>query len=183
MNEFYIAPPDITWPGKTEKRLPDHQKMLPIWDDSTSKLEKYLTLTRPRTYMFQGDWIAYIPHLKAYAIIRKNFVHDWASIPSVFWAITQPDGVLAPFATFHDFGYRFSGLYLARDNGGIFTFTTMSRKELDVAFREHNSWHNNLHAIHKPAHIALRICGWPNYGQMDITNVDWSKPVYSTTGK
>jgi hypothetical protein len=182
MTEFYIAPPDITWPSKTEKRLPDHQKMLQIWDDSTSKLEKYLTLTKPRTYMFQGDWIAYIPHLKAYAIIRENFVHDWASIPAIFWAITQPDGVMAPFSTFHDFGYRFKGLYLARDTGGIFIFTPMSRKELDIAFREHNSWHNDLKLVHNSAYIALKLFGWPNYGQLDIKQVDWSKPVHSITG-
>lgn len=173
----YSVSPDITWPLKTDKRLPDHQKMQPMWEEDTSKWKKYLTLTKRREYMFQYDWIAYIPCLGCYSVIPGNFVHDWASIPGLLKAFSSPDGVLAPFAPFHDFGYRFKGVYVSQKEGEPFVFVEMSRKQLDIAFREHNTWHNDLPAIHNTAHAGLRTFGGSNYGQRDITTVDWSKPV------
>jgi hypothetical protein len=135
-----------------------------------------------REYMFQYCWISYIPYLKAYGCIRANFVHDWASIPNFMSSISHPDGVMAPFSGFHDHGYRCGGLYLARDKGDPFVFTPMSRDELDMAFREHNMWHNDLPLIHYPAHRILRLFGWANFKPRDITKIDWSKPVLSSTG-
>lgn len=175
----YTRISEASWPDKYEKRMPDHQKMLPLWEEDTSKWKKYLTLTKRREYMFQSDWIAYIPCLGCYGLIPGNFVHDWASIPGLLRVISAPDGVLAPFAPFHDLGYRVKGLYLASEEGESFTFTEFTRKQLDQALYDHNMWHNDLPAIHKPAHAALTAFGWMNFGQRSIDSIDWTKPVYS----
>ena len=178
----YTAPDSVTWPEKDEKRLPDFQQMRPMWEENTSKWKKYLTFTKPRDYMFQKDWIIYVPYFKAYVLIRKNFVHDWASIPAPLRIFSSADGILAPGSTFHDEGYRFEGLYISPEKNEPFVFVRISRGELDDAFRVHNLWHNDLPAIINPAYAALRVFGGLNYGQRDIETVDWSQPVTSDTG-
>ena len=178
----YVVDSSIAWPEKDEKRYPDHQKMLPMWDNDAGYWQRVKSIGKRPQYMFQQDWIFYIPYLHAWCIIRENFVHDWASIPRLLTAVTSPDGVLAAGAPPHDHGYRFGGLFLAQDMYEPFDFVELSRAELDIMFREQNNWYNGLPHSNYAAYLALRAWGWANFKPRDIENVDWSKPVYSATG-
>lgn len=177
----YIADDSTYWPEKSEKRLPDNQKMLPMWNDDASYWERVKRIGKRREYMFQKDWIQYCPSLRAWLIIRANFVHDWSSIPRALQVMTSPDGVLAPGAPGHDHGYRVEGLYLAKDPHGPFFFYQMSRLELDTFFWKQNAWYNGLPGIDLAAYLALRMFGGCNFKPVDAKTVDWSKPVVSQT--
>lgn len=173
----YTPYKSVRWPGKDEKRLPENQRMLPMWPEQTTYWERIKRIGKRREYMFVNDWIAYLPCLSSWCVIRANFVHDWASIPRLMQATTSADGIFAGAAPFHDFGYRFSGLYLSDKIDTPFVFTPMSRLELDQMFLHHNIWINGLPGSDEAAYLALRAFGAMNYGQMDIEKADWSKPV------
>jgi len=181
-NLIYTPDDDITWPEKTDKRLPDHQRMMPMWDDNASYWERVKRMGKRREYMFERDWIVYVPCLEAWCIIRANFVHDWSSIPRALTLITDHDGILAPGAPLHDHGYRFGGVYLAEEERAPFFFTKMTRNELDKMFRDQNTWYNGLPVFNQSAYLALRAGGWANFKPRPIAYEDWSKPVYSNTG-
>jgi len=182
-NLTWFVDDDVKWPSKDDKNwLPDNQKMLPMWPESATRWERVKRIGKRRPYMFQRPWIFYSPHLKAWGLIPENFVHDWASLPRPAQAITSSDGIFAAGAVGHDFGYRFHGMLLAKWYKGPFFFTPMTRLELDIFFREQNTWSNGLPIANQAAFLALDTFGGFNFQPRLIECEDWSKPVYSNTG-
>ena len=165
------------WPEENEINLPNQQMLLPLFSTKTPTWKKVLIMFFiRRKYMFESNYITYIPCINKYCLIRKFFTHDWASIPMALRGLSSADGIFAYGAPVHDFGYRFSGLFLADEKGEVFTFTKVSRKDLDKIFTNRNDISTGLLTINKVAYNIIRWFGALNYAKVDVETVEWNAP-------
>lgn len=165
------------WPEKHEVNFPD-VTALPLWPENTGAFKWFfLSPFKRRRDIINIDYITYIPCLKKYCLIKKNFVYDKASVPQVVPGCS-PDGPLYYGSGPHDHLYRFGGLYLSEGPGQPFIFTKFSHLESDAIFTSLNNKANNLPKSNYTVEKILNIAGLITYKPRDITTVDWSQPVY-----
>lgn len=175
----YIPDADVYWPKKDEVNFPD-TIALPLWPEGTGAFKWFfLSPFKRRESIFNVDYITYIPSLGKYCLIRKNFVYDGASVPQTVPGCS-PDGPLYYGSGPHDHLYRFGGLYLSDGPDQPFIFTEFTHFESDKIFTSLNNKANNLPRSNDIVEKILNVAGLITYRPRDISQVDWTKPVYST---
>jgi hypothetical protein len=80
--------------------------------------------------------------------VPVGFIHDFASIPRLFWAILPPTGLYGKAAVIHDYLYRVQ---------------TYSRKRADLIFLEAMEVLNVPKWKRVIIYRAVRLCGWNAY--------------------
>lgn len=176
------TPINPIFPNQHIANLPKGLEPLQLWPDDTGVLKRFfLSPFKRRKYIFNQDYITYIPILGKYCVIPANFVYDMASIPALMPGCAH-DGILFYGAGPHDFLYRFGGLFLYDDLIGEFVFTEFSHLESDAIFTSLNNKSNKLPRTNQAAEKILNMFGVASYQPRGISKVDWSQPVTSTTG-
>jgi hypothetical protein len=174
-----VIPSDgIVFPPKEKANLPK-TNALPLWPEGTGKFKWFfISPFKRRNYIYEYDYITYISSLKKFCFIQKNFVYDAASIPQVIPGCAH-DGPLFYGSGPHDYGYRFRGMYLSEGPEHPFIWTYLTHFQCDEMFTSLNDKENGLPCSNRVIELVLNGAGYFSYGQRDIRDVDWSKPVYS----
>lgn len=112
-----------------------------------------------RRWLLVEPYTVYFKSLNKKYRVPVPFIFDFASVPIIFWPILNPTGVLLVGSVFHDYGYRYGGLYIQYPKENKFTFRVMSRGELDQLFEDITIEANGMKYLAKAAKWAVKVGG------------------------
>ena len=126
---------------------------LPISTKNLSWFKRHINIFSARKWKLTKNYVLKINDI--YLFCPNGFECDFASIPRIFWNILAPTGPLLIGSVFHDFGYRFSGMIIMKNNN--FEFVKLTKNEIDEIFYEITKKVNELTAF---AYIAKKAVNW-----------------------
>lgn len=165
------------WPALDDVSRPE-TKTMPLVDPGDTpwgQLKDWL-FKKP-LYIVTEEYFTYCPLLESWIFIPVNFVYDYASIPRFLTFILRPNGLLGYGAGPHDFGCRFGGMMISRNDEDPYHFHPMPKGLIDDVFGDLNNKSNKLKPINNLATWTVKRFGG-ELDPIDIETVDWSQPVY-----
>jgi len=127
------------------------------------KIIKFFTYHR--WYEFMSDYILWVPSIDKYAFIPTSFVCDNASVPKVLSSLFNSDGMLLLGSYFHDFGYRYQGLFVVDMSTGELVFVTLNKKEFDRIFKDLCIYESGFKKASWIASTGLKLFGFIGWKQ------------------
>lgn len=137
---------------------------IPIPTKGKPFFHRVIAAFKPRKWRLVKDYIREIPlnkRMRTRALIPAPFVFDFASVPRIFWVFLDPVGLLLVGSAFHDFGYRYGGLFFAKKGSkNKWVFVPYGKTELDIIFERITEDVNDMKIMACIARIAVGIGGY-----------------------